>query len=185
MTQEPRATWEDLVGHYAAIRQELAGLSDKSYHRLTLPGVAAAPEEIAAAEARVGMPLDAQHKELLSVIDGWHHMFVSLDFLRAEQIGADLWRQGVENLAYVYEDGAGVPGVPDRGELFPFAVDPHSAATHVLWMGGPLTDGGHPVIWVHDEEVERYANLREWLLSQVKYEKRELDKLRAQHGRRP
>jgi hypothetical protein len=69
--------------------------------------------------------------------------------------------------------------MPPRDEVMCFAANPAEVEDlFVVWRTGPVTDGGHQVSWLAGEEVQRFPNMHEFLLSVNEYLRRKLAKLR-------
>ncbi|WP_182111674.1 SMI1/KNR4 family protein [Actinotalea sp. JY-7876] len=176
MSQATARLWAAKIGQLAELRMRLDTVSP--LYPLTVPKLAATPADVAATEQRLGRPLDAQHAELLTFINGWDSMFGDISLLSLDHLGrSDLWRTGDMLLGYLY--GEPPPGLPPREELDIIAVSQSQEDVFAVWRGGQLTDGGHPVIWFASELVETQDNVYEWLGAIIQYTERRLDRLRA------
>lgn len=65
--------WRDLIEQLVAQKQRLMETSDLEED--TRPNPGATEAQLAAAERRLGRPLDAQYRELLSVADEWGYFW--------------------------------------------------------------------------------------------------------------
>src|SRR5690625_7318597 len=68
------------------VKQGLAAWDPKGIFPHHLPEVAATPENIDAAEAALGISLDAEHRALLTYADGWQALYQDVALLGAAQV---------------------------------------------------------------------------------------------------
>lgn len=169
-----RAGWIDLLGYHGKVRMELANTAPKIFP-LTIPKLGASESELVSAESRLGEPLDRHLRELLGFADGWPSIFLDVDLLGTADLGdGPAWESAHSTLDDIYDDGL-PPDLPPKNELFPFARAQFDQTLFVIWSNGPITDGGHPVIWLHNEVVERYSNVRMWLTEVARLTKLRLE----------
>jgi hypothetical protein len=146
-----RAGWIDLLGYHGKVRMELANTAPKIFP-LTIPKLGASESELVSAESRLGEPLDRHLRELLGFADGWPSIFLDVDLLGTADLGdGPAWESAHSTLDDIYDDGL-PPDLPPKNELF-----------------------GHPVIWLHNEVVERYSNVRMWLTEVARLTKLRLE----------
>jgi hypothetical protein len=169
--------WPELIGESVLLRQRMNEL-DPEISPYTIPKVGASPEQLHAAEVRMGAPLDALHRELLTYANGWEFFFQFTHLLSTEELGTSpRWHKADEMLDVFYSDGPPPQsfGMPARDEVLCVSADPDEVLDlFVIWRTGPLTDGGRPVSWVAGEEVQRFANMHELMLSVNEYTRRKL-----------
>jgi hypothetical protein len=162
-----------LVGEMLARRLTLTKIEPETFPE-SLFGVRATDGDIAAAEQRLGHPLDAQHAAILREGDGWPSAFAFGDILSTAELGAGRrWEWAQQMLAAIYEDGP-ADGFPPRGSLYPI----HVAETTVfaIDLAGPVTEGGHPVYWLSSELLGDWENAHGYWLAGLTL----LEKLRVQ-----
>jgi len=168
--------WGNLIGYLVQVRDRLHSY-DPVVFPDTIPHVGATEEQLAAAEGRIGRPLDPLHRELLSYANGWPDFFQSVDLLSTEQIGSDgEWIVGHQLLEVLYES-AGYPlDWPKLEDVYLMASKQGAGRTKmVVWRTGPTSpDGGHPVIWWDDADDDRFADVHEFLLAVIQYSKNRL-----------
>lgn len=151
----------------------------------TAPRPGASDASIAAAETRLGVPLDAQHEALLRCADGWESAFLGGDLLSAEQLGAgELWAGAQDSLDVFYAEGDSA-GWPPRDELVPVHVSSHDIDVIAVWLGGPQTDDGHPVVWFAGEVAGQWPDLRSWWRRMLVLQERSLAHVLPLPGRAP
>lgn len=166
MTGMDPIRWDALLAHVNVARGRLAEVAPRVYPH-TLPHVAAAPEQLGAAEARLGHPLDPLHRELLSYGNGWPHLVFAGDMLGTDDLGqGPRWRRAQE-LLDLYFDVCDTSELPARTELYPLFVSQHETDVMVVRRDGPLTAGGHEVMWLSSEVDGRWPNTLEWLLAVI------------------
>lgn len=161
--------WEELIGFSVLLRQQVHDLKP-DLRPYTIPGVGATEEQLRAAEARLGYPLDPMHREFLSYANGWRYFFVYTHLLGTDELGqGELWQTGNELLQLYYSEGPARTDFPPRGEITLVAVGSEVTDLFVIWRTGPTLDGGRPVSWLAGEEIDRFPNFREFLLSVNQY----------------
>jgi len=172
--------WKAVIGLLARERVRLTQLRPDIYP-LPAPHLGASDADVAAAVARVG-PLDAQHEGLLRQADGWPEAFMFGDVLSTAELGAGpLWDKATQSLRVFYEDGPST-GWPPLAELVLVHACEHDTDVTAVWMGGPLTDGGHPVYWIGGDIIDTYPNIYQWWLSMAEYAKRSVADFAAEQG---
>ncbi|UZN03052.1 hypothetical protein [Cellulomonas sp. S1-8] len=155
--------WNVLLGQLGIVTTQLAQVAPAVYP-LSAPGMGANDETLAGAERRLGHPLDPQYRQLLGYGDGWPAAFLDGDMLGTRDLGhGPLWDRGVTALDLFYESGP-VDELPDRAQLYPIFVAPYQQDVMALRLDGPLTNGGHEVLWFANELVDRWPNVHEWWL---------------------
>lgn len=169
--------WPELIGFSATLRAQLAEL-EPDLSPLTMPRVAATEEQLADAERRLGSSLDGQHRDLLRHGNGWPLFFTYCDLLGTAELGeGTLWDKGQELLDLHFSEAPVPSDFPARDDLMPIAVGDMVTDVFALWRTGPETSGGRPVLWLAGEEVDRWDNVREWLLSVNQYLQNDIVKL--------
>ena len=145
--------WEATVGELARLGIQRTQLDPERYP-LTAPHLRATPEQIADAERRLGITLDDQYRSLLGTGNGWPSMILDADLLSTDELGqGPLWDAAWERLDILREDGP-ADLLPPRDELLPILVSEYQEDVMLLWLGGPVTDGSHPVLWYANELID-------------------------------
>jgi hypothetical protein len=159
MTQpaDTRPPWPDLIAAMGQLREQVSQVDED--FEFTIPHLAATPEQIAAAEQRLGHALDPQHKEFLSYGNGWPEFYMGNTLLSTEELGQGMaWAEITETLDAFYSSLEDPSVVPPRSQIYPFSFDPGAATVFAIWKDGPVTDGGHPVLWLPAVDTEPYEN---------------------------
>ncbi len=171
------ADWAELIGYSATLRSRLAEV-DPQLSPMTMPRLAASEEQLAKAEQRLGTQLDAQHRALLRHGNGWPLFFTYTDLLSTDELGAGpLWDKAQELLDLFFSEAPTPADFPARETLLPVAAGEDVTDVFALWTTGPQTRHGRPILWLAGEEVDRWPNMREWLLSINQYLNNDLAKL--------
>jgi hypothetical protein len=158
---DTRPPWPDLIAAMGQLREQVNQV-DPDFE-FTIPHLAATSEQIAAAEQRLGHPLDDQHKEFLSYGNGWPEFYMGSTLLGTEELGQGMtWAQINEGLDAFYSSLEDPNAVPPRNQIYPISFDPGSATAFAIWKDGPITDGGHPVLWLPYPDTEPYDNFFEF-----------------------
>src|SRR5690606_18653690 len=156
--------WDALIAHLASARHNLSQVAPEVYP-LTIPHLAATPDQLAAAEARLGHALDPLYRELLGYGNGWPQLVFTGDMLGTDDLGqGPRWDQGQELLDLYYEN-CDTSQLPERDQLYPIYASQHDLNVMALRKDGPVTDGGHEVIWLYTEINGRWANSLQWWLA--------------------
>ncbi|RZS36604.1 hypothetical protein EV193_107285 [Herbihabitans rhizosphaerae] len=172
-------SWPDLIADMIRLRKRVAELEE--YYPVTVPHPPATEAQIAEAESRLGHALDPQHRELLLLGNGWPDFWFDSVLLSTDQLGAspewDAIDEGFDAFYSSLPDKPAVNFVPPREELYPITFDPGSSSVFAIWIKGPVTDGGHPVIWMPWQDSEPLANLVEFFRDTAGDYERELAEL--------
>jgi hypothetical protein len=170
--------WPELIGKSVLLRQRLHEL-DPDVNPYTIPHVGASQQDLAATETRLGFRLDSLHQQLLSHANGWDYFFNFTHLFSTEEVGADdRWHRSEELLNIFYTDGPIPTDFPSRHDIYCFCANPaETEDLFVVWKLGPVTDGGRPVSWLTEEEVQRFPNMHEFMMSANEYLHRGLTKL--------
>ncbi|GAB3586201.1 hypothetical protein GCM10027445_64680 [Amycolatopsis endophytica] len=162
--------WHELIGFMYQVREKLSVVKPDVYP-LTLPNPGATGTKLAA----FGDSLDAQYRDFLGYADGWAEFFRDVYLLGTGDLAGGPAVDAGERLLDGYFRRAEVPAdFPEKKDLIPIAVGTEDIDVFVLWRTGPVTEGGHPVLWLADEEIDRFANFREFFLSIHEHLKRSL-----------
>lgn len=176
--------WDALLGEMVASAARLTHAAPDAFPA-SAPCPGADDASIAAAVARLGRPLDAQHEALLRVADGWEAGFLTGDLLSTEQLGTGtLWAAAQASLDACYAEGDTL-GRPPRAELVPVHASPHDTDVMAIWVAGPLTEDGHPVLWFAGEIVGRWPTVRDWWRGMLVLQERSLAHVLALTARAP
>lgn len=164
--------WTALLDDLVLARGRM-GVRAPEIYPTPLPHGGASAERLAAAEQRLGHPLDALHREVLTVADGWPQVFVHTDLMSTDHLGAPgLWQDTRDLIASLEEDWPR-GYVPPVADLDVIGASASSTDMFLLWRTGPVTDRGHPVLWLGSGQVvERWANLADMLRAFLRYTRR-------------
>jgi len=177
--REEFTDWPELIGESVLLRQRLHEL-DPDVNPYTLPRVGASADEFDSAEVRTGLRLDAVHRQLLIHANGWDDFFAFAHLLGTNELGSgEQWRRASQLLDVFYEAAPAPDGFPNQpSDVYCFCADPDNVEDlFVVWKVGPVTGGGRPVSWLAGEEVQRFPNMHEFMLSVNEYLRRDLAKL--------
>lgn len=177
-------SWEVLLGEMVASSMRLTQAAPEAFP-LSVPHLGASPGSLAAAAQRLGHPLDVQHAALLALANGWERAFLSGDVLSADELGQGrLWAEAQQSLDSFYAEGDSA-GWPPREELVPVHASPYDTDVMALWIGGPVTEGGHPVVSFAGEIIDRWPNVYEWWLGMLLLQERSLAHVLKLTGQTP
>ncbi|GAA2788059.1 SMI1/KNR4 family protein [Saccharopolyspora taberi] len=140
--------WPDLIAEMVLLRQRVAEVDD--LFPWTIPHPPATEEQLTAAEARLGHPLDPQHRAFLGYGNGWPDFHLGGSLLSTEELGqGPAWDEIDNNILNPYYEAlppeAGF--IPPRDQIYPITFDEGSTSVFAIWKDGPVTDGGLPVLW--------------------------------------
>ncbi|WP_157573670.1 SMI1/KNR4 family protein [Nocardia jejuensis] len=95
--------WRDLFERLVAQKQRL--LETGGTEADTCPNPGAAEAQLATAERRLGRPLAARYRELLSIADGWDYFYLSFSLLGSADIGVGpRWESGLQIAQLWFDD---------------------------------------------------------------------------------
>lgn len=170
-----RRRWGIAIGQMLQARIA-AGEVAPRVRPMPAPGPHASDEDIARAEHRLGFELDPQHAALLREIDGWDDVFGNGDLLATADLGAGpRWSAAQQLLDVMYEDGP-FESFPPRDAVYPFHAS--ELDVFVIWRGGPATDQGCPVYWLHGEVVDTWSNVFGYCLAAITLNQISIDEVR-------
>lgn len=129
---------------------------------MTYPRLRATAQEIAATEARLGFSLDPLHSRLLQTGNGWPGTLVTHgDLFGTAELGpSDPWLASEARLDEA--NRRDLPTMPPRAEIYPIGAFWDTPEVIAIWRNGPITDGGHPVLWFNVGLTHTWPNLWEW-----------------------
>lgn len=167
--------WPERIGFMAQLRMQLAQVEPVVYP-MTAPHVGAKLEQLKEAEQWLNLSLDPIYREFLTYANGWPDFFQDVRLLGTQELGrGPLWESGQQLLDTFFEDGSVPPDFPARTDLEPIAIGTETIDVHVLWTTGPMTDGGHPILWLAGEEIDRWENFDDYFRSIYAYLERALN----------
>lgn len=174
--------WDATVGMLGTSRMQLA-MAAPDLYEFTAGHLAATDEQIQAAAARLGHPLDAQHEALLRKVNGWPDFVLDQDLLAADQLGQgprhDFATQMLE-VAYLEAD---VAAAPAREQILPISVSRDQIDVMAIATSGPTTEGGHRVYWFGPGVIQIWDNVYEWLLTAIEMNRQDLeDEIAERHA---
>lgn len=178
---ESAIPWPHLLGDLGRVTTQLSLLVPHIYP-LSAPHLGADEATLDATELRLGHALDPQHRELLRFGNGWPGAFLDGDVLGTEDLGqGPRWDQANAGLDLLYEY-ADTNVLPARNRLYPIFVAPHQPDIFAVRLDGPVTDGGHEVLWFANELIDRWANAHEWWLGAIRIAQQTLESVRSHPG---
>ncbi|MFE3188158.1 SMI1/KNR4 family protein [Nocardia sp. NPDC059240] len=130
-----RAVWAELIDQMVAQKRRLVEFSE--YESDTRPNPPATEEQLRAAEDRLGRSLDPQHRELLSVANGWEHFFISYSLLGTDDIGAGRrWEFGIEQTRewFEYEEWAEEIGAAHDSSQYHLVIENDNGYSGTLYL---------------------------------------------------
>ncbi|NTW42760.1 MAG: SMI1/KNR4 family protein [Cellulomonadaceae bacterium] len=176
--------WEVLLGDMIKAGMRLTQVAPDAFP-LSIPRLGADDGSITAAQERLGQALDTQLETLLRLADGWELAFLSGDLFSTEELGQGTrWSDAQQSLDAFYAEADSVSW-PPRSELVPIHASPHDTDVMALWMGGPTTEDGHPVIYFSGGPIDQWPNTYEWWLAMLLLQRTSLDYVMRLGGRSP
>jgi hypothetical protein len=168
--------WANLIGQVATCRNELASIQPDNWPN-SFGGIAATGESIAVAEHDLGFALDPDYREFLLHLNGWPDFYSDISILALDQLGhGAAWARACQLLEIFYGYPP-KPNLPQKGELFPIAISAFQSDVLAVIRTGQTTGLGHPIIWLANDEVERFPNMKEMVRFYLTEMNRELTDL--------
>lgn len=170
--------WDKLLGESVLLRQQLHK-RDPDINPYTLPHIGATEKQLDEVEHKQHMKLDPLYRHLLSYANGWEHFFTFTHLFEVQELGVSKrFKKASELVDIFYSDGPVPKGMPQRSHVLCFCANPDEVEDlFVIWLTGPVKDGGRPISWLAGEEIQRFANMHEFMLSVNEYLRRKLAKL--------
>ncbi|NNH75679.1 hypothetical protein HLB23_38505 [Nocardia uniformis] len=166
----------ELIEGLIVQRERRARLMPDLYAPPTHPNTGASEADIAAAEARVGRPLDPTYRQLLRVADGWEEYDGDRNLLGTADIGrSNAWRSAMEMIEIYSSEGAeplfGWPA--DLADAFP-VCEYYANTAFVVMADGPDHIAGQ-VRDFSSGSNDVFRNVETWLRHQLAAETDYLD----------
>jgi len=165
--------WRPPIVEMVTVKQGLAAWDPKGIFPHHLPEVAATPENIDAAEAALGISLDAEHRAFLTYADGWQAFYQDVTLMGAAQLVRSPARDAaLEAFTYapeVLEED--LHRRPDR--LLPIAASTTQADVFCM----PVDDGraGSRVFWLAEGElIDTFDSFGQYFVSMIDYTKEQI-----------
>ena len=186
MAESKGVAWPELIARMEVLNAEATKVLPQ-FFPASPASAGASTDGLAAAEARLGHALDPLHAELLLAANGWPHtVLVDGTLFGTDELGqAELWNVAVEGIEIAYDEAAyGEPGDewPPQEEIYVIAAFPFERHIVAIWRNGPLTNGGHPVLWFDGEITERWDNVAQWWAGMLTSRRRVIDGLLERSG---
>ncbi|MFI1912299.1 SMI1/KNR4 family protein [Nocardia sp. NPDC020380] len=165
----------ELIEGFIVQRELRARLMPDLYAPPTYPNPGASESDLAAAEARLGRPLDPIHRQLLQIADGWKEYDGSHTLLGTADIGlSDTWRSAVEMIEIYSTDGGPIFGWPaNPADTVPLC-EYYAEMSFVIMTDGPDHTTGQ-VRSFSSGSNEVFHNVETWLRCELADETDYLD----------
>jgi hypothetical protein len=139
-----------------------------------LPNVAAAEEQVAAAESATGTKFPTPYKRFLCHADGWRGFLITIDLFGTR----DFISGRVTDLLKRAELRDFIGSLPNSGEILPIGASEFDLDVFLLVSAGSSIGPGQ-IIWFANEEVERFGDFEEFFTAVIDYNARGAAKLRS------
>ncbi|MFF2555538.1 hypothetical protein ACFVUS_31340 [Nocardia sp. NPDC058058] len=165
-----RDRWLDLLERFAEQKRRLreAGDLEEDSH----PNTGATQAQLVAAEQRLGRPLDPQHRELLSVADGWGYFNLFYSLLGTAEIGVGArWASGVESARIWFETEEWDEEIGARTDAEDYhqlvTSDNGYFSTAFVFVGESASLPTGSVVQLPPEDNDTYPDLYSYLTAKV------------------
>jgi hypothetical protein len=169
--------WQQGIVELTAVKREIAALDTGGLWPHYPANPPATEAELAAAEAAIGEPLDAQYRGLLSHAAGWPAFWHTTDlFGPADLRGSASFREASQLLGYV-ESIVLEQGNLQRASLLPIAASSTDIDLFVMTRAAAPRPG--TVIWLAGAEIKRYRDFSDYFQAMIELNRAELDHFRT------
>jgi hypothetical protein len=172
--------WRRAIGELILLHQRIRDLDDHAIWMNELPRVAAKPEQIVQVERQMGCELDVRFKAFLLCADGWRAFYQWVDLFGTEDFLSEPIRVAELRLAEL--DRGGVLALAGFGvaDLLPIAMTRPGQGVTVPDLFAQVRGGrksGGEVLWLSDEEVDRFRDFDSFYLAMLDYNREEIEDL--------
>ena len=176
--------WRRAIGELILLHQHIRDLDRHGIWEHDLPRLAAKPEEVAAAERRLAWTLPTPYRQFLAHADGWRAFYQWVDLFGTEDLvgrPAEAARSRIEELD---RSGSLTQSGVESPDLFPIAMTRvgHGAVVPDIFVVARRPKNGE-VVWLADEEVDRFADFDAFYLAMLDYNRKEIETLAAEAKR--
>ena len=164
--------WPILIAHLMAARSSVYEVERGRLWDYALPRVGAKPEQIDAAEARLGRRLDPQYRELLGFANGWPSIFRDDCLFGTEELGqGDLWTHAAASFRYIAEASPELARVTDPEAVLPIGCSETSPS--ITLQGDDA--GSHVVRWFYAGSLgEQWPDFAGFLAALIEFNRRDV-----------
>ncbi|MDR6937892.1 SMI1/KNR4 family protein [Luteibacter sp. 3190] len=160
--------WKAEISRIVSWKQVIAENDNQKAYPWHLPSVAAAAQDIAAAENAAGMAFSTQHKEFLRYADGWQGFLITIDLFGTKDFldgRAEKVMQREEIRSFTKKLGL------HEGEFVPIGAS--EAELDIFLHISPSAEGlPGGVVWFASEEVDRFESFVDFFAAMVNYNAR-------------
>lgn len=167
--------WRPEIVRLVEIKQAIFEADVQAVWEYHFPKVAATADQMAAAEAHLGVRLDPGYREFLSYANGWPSFFQSVDLFGTDDLAGgprlEVANQMLDAIEPVVFEHAGL----ERAGVVPIAATTVDLDLFVM----PVRDGRQvpPVVWLAGYEIDRFQLFEDYVLAMIEYNARELAKM--------
>lgn len=171
------ADWKMEIASAWRIRQETAKLDKLNLWEYHSPRVGATVQEMAAAEAHLGHPLDPRYRDFLSCANGWECFYQRVNlFGTAELLGGGLMGAAREMLGEILPEATGKAGLAEP-ELLPIAASLTDIDMFVMTHASGAGKCGS-VLWLAGYDIEQYGSFDDVFCAIVELNRGEYESFR-------
>ena len=161
------------------VKQKIAEVDSDHLWENTLPGVAASEDQLRSLEARLGHPLDSQHREFLRHANGWRAFMHHIDIFGVDDYVGGSRAMSAMELIESLEPLKALCGF-EKHDVLPVAVS--SDDIDVVVMARPNTTTPGKILWLAGGVIDTFPGFDEWFLAMVDYNRQEHERLVQKHN---
>jgi hypothetical protein len=169
--------WPALLGTMIQVKNEIDQRDPEHVEPYTLPRVKASAAELAAYEQQIGHALPAAYREFLRHADGWPSFYFDMDLFGLPELRDGAGNAGLAARLLDEYDREGVLGDIGLSTADVTPIGAGAGMRDLLLLVRSGDDNAGQVSWLDGEEVDRYADVAEYLDSMIEYARIRASKL--------
>jgi len=160
--------WRELVARALQVSEAVQQADVNQIWNYAPPSPGADEASILALEEAMGVPLDSEYKQLLSVVNGWDSFYNDVDLLGTDDFPSGARVERAWTIVDAVNDGSQGILEYNRDSFIPIAVSAFDIDVFLLELSNGGEAGGR-VSWVAGQEIERFESVSGFFEAMVQY----------------
>lgn len=171
--------WRKAVGALILVHRKIGELDREGLWANELPTVAAKPEQITETEQALGCRLNPRYREFLLAANGWRAFYQWVDLFGTRELLGEPMQRAAVRIAVLQKAGVLPAALRVPRDVMPVAMtrSGEGADQPDLFVLLAAGDAAGSVLWISDEEVDRFESFDAFLLAMIEYNRQELSDL--------
>jgi hypothetical protein len=173
--------WRKAIGELILLHQHIRDLDHEGIWSHELPRVAATPEDIALVERQLQRELPSRFGDFLACADGWRAFYQWVDLFGTKDLIGEPARLAARRMDELDHSGVLARAGLKRADLLPVAMTRPGRGADVpdVFVLARSPHGGE-VVWLADDEIDRFPNFDAFYLSMLDYTRKEIETLASE-----